>query len=136
MAKNAMPFHWRTQVDHHTDELAEVTGLACPEDEDRTRQEFAEEADVNVLLRRYGAVPMGEATYGEFDYDVHLHQAVNGVRQARDDYRRMPAEVRNQFPTFEAFMAAVEDGRLEITTEPAVKQPEPPVEQPDKPKEG
>jgi len=69
-----------------------------------TRQSFAKDADINVIMSRYpnGGVPLdaimqGQPIFGDFS-DVHDFGAmVNRVQQARDNFMLLPAETRVKF---------------------------------------
>jgi len=59
--------------------------IICTEEEDRTRQEFKDEADVNKLLSRYGVnVPQVRPVYGEVDTDMDLQRAYMVAQEVRD----------------------------------------------------
>ncbi|WNK13888.1 MAG: internal scaffolding protein [Microvirus sp.] len=80
------------------------TGLSCPPDEGRTQQQFAEEADINTIVRRFGLtgelpvserspLPPSEAFYDVVDY----HTAMLAIRRADEAFYDLPAEVRRRF---------------------------------------
>lgn len=59
--------------------------IICTEAEDRTRQEFKDESDVNKLLSRYGVnVPQVKAVYGEVDTDLDLQGAYMVAQEVRE----------------------------------------------------
>lgn len=109
----------------HPDQMSFLTGLACPAGEDRARQEFAAEVSVEAVLRRHGggqlmpARPLGQ--FGaEVDYDVDLGTALRMVADAKSAYAEAPEDLRKRFPTFGAFVDAVQRGAV------AVREVEPP----------
>lgn len=59
--------------------------IKCSEEEDKTRQEFKDEADVNKLLSRYGVnVPQLRPVYGEVDTDIDLQGAYLAAQEVAD----------------------------------------------------
>lgn len=126
----------RTQIDGLQDQYSLASGIACDEAEDVTRQEFADEADVNVILRRFGVgnlPPMQPLTFGEVDYDLDLQGAYAAVRDATLAHQNLPEAIRANYPTWEDVYAGMErgelvyqDGRLQVKpTEPSNVQPPP-----------
>lgn len=106
-----------------------------PDNPDTARQEFKDEADINYMLSRFGITqPRGTPTYGVWDDTIDLQVATHAVRDARMAYRRLPADLRDQFRSMEELLTAVENGSLKIVTEepPKHEQPSPPYP----PKEG
>lgn len=100
------------------------------ENTDRARQEFKDEADINYMLSRFGiTAPRGAPTYGEWDDTIDLMTAITAVQEAREGYRKLPSELRDKFPSMEAFLAAVDNGSLVLKSEdppaPAPAQPPP-----------
>lgn len=68
----------------------------------QTRQEFADECDINVLMRRYettGLMP-GDASlmnYGDFTELPDFMTAMNTVARANEAFAALPATVRRRF---------------------------------------
>lgn len=95
-----------------------------PDNPDRARQEFKDEADINYMLSRFGITqPRGAPTYGEWDDTVDLMTAIGAVAEARDGYEKLPKELREKFPSMEAFLRAVDNGSLVIKPEAAPSEP-------------
>jgi len=93
--------------------------LSCPPEEDRTRQEFKDEADIQWLLRKYGALPpVRQFPLGEVDFDVDLMTARTSLDLAKEGYSRMPDALRAQM-SFDDFLAAVASG-TPVTAVPEV----------------
>lgn len=111
---------YRTQVDGRQDELSEATGTVPKgpkEVEDVARQEFRDEADINVLLKRYGVgngPPLRDPIYGEVDYDMDLQGAYTAVRTAREAFQRLPEAVRQVYPTWEQVLAGIGAGKVTV----------------------
>lgn len=82
-----------------------ATALVIPDDpekEDLTKQEFKEETDINVLLRRFaitGKLPenVRMPVYGDFEQIDDFHTAANAIATAREAFDQMPAEIRDRF---------------------------------------
>jgi len=106
----------KTQVDTW-DELTKSLGLVCPPEDDRTRQEFKDEADINNVVARFYPFAPPQARvpqYGEQDMSLDLHGALMVVQEARDSYASLPEALRAKFPTYTEFVNAVADGRVQI----------------------
>lgn len=80
----------------------------------KTKQEFAEEADINRLMERYtltGEIPVGiTGTYGDFSDAPDFMQAQEIVLRAQQQFAALPAKVRARFENDPAqFLAFVHD---------------------------
>jgi len=70
--------------------------------ESKVQQQFAEEVDVNTIMRRFGisgVEPLGVASgvYGDFT-DIHDYEsALERVRGAQERFMELPADVRERF---------------------------------------
>lgn len=132
MAKNAMivrdreiPVIVRHQLDNH-DEFTRACALVCLPDDDRTRQEFRDEANINNIVARFYPFAPPQARipqFGEQDMSLDLHSAVLSIQAAREAYAEVPAKLREAFPTYSEFVSAVADGRLTITSEDSAEVP-------------
>lgn len=90
-----------------------------PGNRDRARQEHKDEADINYMLSRFGITqPRGAPTYGTTDDSIDLQTAIESVREAREGYERLPAELRAKFPSMEDMLKAIDNGSLVIKDEP------------------
>lgn len=70
--------------------------------ESMTKQSFAEEADINVIVKRFGLlgqIPEGVRApqYGDFTAVTDYKSALEAVRLAAESFMEMPAEVRSRF---------------------------------------
>lgn len=93
---------------------------ASDDNKDRTRQEFAQDADINHMLSKFGVAPArGTPTYGEWDDTIDLQTALDATRQAKAAYRRLPRELQEKFGSMEELVTAVENGSLRIKEEEA-----------------
>lgn len=96
----AKPF-LRTPYNYDTNAVSDETGLKC-EDETLAKQSFAEEVDINTIVRRFGLT--GELPQnvripvsGDFTDVQDFHSAMNAVRLAQESFDAMPADVRTRF---------------------------------------
>lgn len=92
----------RSAYNYDMDAASIRTGLSCPEPT-KTQQQFAEEADINTIVERFGLtgelpsnlkVPQS----GDFSEVVSDYQtALNMVLEADHAFMQLPAEVRARF---------------------------------------
>lgn len=67
-----------------------------------TQQHFAEEVDVNTIVRRFGItreMPFGQAegVYGDFTGILDYDSALEKITEAQNKFMNLPAEVREKF---------------------------------------
>lgn len=91
----------RSAYAYDVDEASLETGLRC-EDVSRTVQSQKDDADINVIVRRFGltgTMPVGlvPPVYQDFDGVFDFQSAQNAVIRARDSFMAMPAEIRKRF---------------------------------------
>lgn len=70
--------------------------------ESRTEQAHANEVDINAIVSRYtksGMLPPGRSnpSYGDFTGVVDFHTAQQAVVEAREEFMKLPAQVRKYF---------------------------------------
>lgn len=75
-----------------------------------TRQEFKDEADINKLLNRFGVHSLRPVSYGDYDYDVDLQTALDAIEKAERGYDRLPPELKEKYPNWDAVILALADG--------------------------
>lgn len=97
-------FTWRTQYDLDEEIEAELTTQTVNEEPSLTQQQFAEDADLNVIMKRYGvtdgAIPPGALDpryFGDFTDAPDFRQALDTVRDANEKFQALPADIRNRF---------------------------------------
>lgn len=71
-------------------------------DKSLTQQSFAEECDINTIVKRFGldgTLPVGVRmpTYGDFSGVDDYKSALLAIMAARDSFAQMPARVRLRF---------------------------------------
>lgn len=113
----------RTAYNYDMNAAGDESGLACSEPS-LTKQQFAEEVDINTIVRRFnltGQLPQNVAvpTYQDFDGVFDFHSAMNVIAQAHEGFDLMPAEVRSRFHNDPGeFLAFVND---EKNTDEAIR---------------
>lgn len=70
--------------------------------ESMTQQQFAEEVDINTIMRRFGLTHVLPANleagvYGDFSGITDFESAVATVDRARSGFMALPAEIRDKF---------------------------------------
>lgn len=78
-----------------------ATGLCC-EDPSLTQQQFKDDADINVIMRRFGLtgqMPTGVRvpSYGDFEGITDFRSALAALDAAEASFMQMPGEVRARF---------------------------------------
>lgn len=117
-------YHHRSQTDENFALVSLETGISFDPEEDRTRQEFADDADVNKLLNKYGALPpMNTVRFGEHDFDVDLLTAYSAISQAESAYSQLPESVRKAFPDWHSLAEALSKGDIASAIAEANKSP-------------
>lgn len=91
----------RTPYNYDRNKASDQSGLAC-KDATRTQQHFAEEVDINTIVRRFnltGQLPTNirMPEYGDFENAFDFHTAMNAIRQAQESFMAMPANIRARF---------------------------------------
>lgn len=133
----------RTQTDGLGRQYSKRGGLDCSQSKDMARQEFKQEADINVMLSRFGVNQQQRTTvqFGEADYTVDLQQAMHSINETQRAYARMDPAIRKIYPNYQKFVQGVMAGavskdlaRLETERKTApVKPEEKPEERPKTP---
>lgn len=103
MAKTAIVIpQFRTGYNYDRDQVSQETGLDCTGDPGFTQQQFAEDADINEIVRRFGLTgqlpnDLRMPEYGDFTNIGDFHTAMNTVRAAEEEFMRVPATIRARF---------------------------------------
>lgn len=92
----------RTPYNYDTNEASNETALSTPEADRRTQQHQSDEADINLIVKRFGvtgqlpvrnAPPLLEKFTEIFDF----HSAQLRIREATESFNALPADVRLRF---------------------------------------
>lgn len=111
----------RAPFAYDAEKASDESGLKC-EDISLTQQHQKEEADINVIVKRFGLtgemplnprIPM----YGDFTGITDYRTALEAVKFAEEEFMRFPAEIRAEFnhdpqKLLEAFYDVKEKDRL------------------------
>lgn len=100
--------------------------------QDKAQQQFAKDADINELVRRFGLTgqmpppPSRLPQYGDFTQVTDFHEAMQRIRDAQEAFAELPAELREEFRNdparFVAFTSNPEN--LEKAAELGLLKPE------------
>lgn len=104
----------RSQADNLGDYYAWASALHTG-DETLVRQEFRDEADINILLGRFGVnVNQRQAVFGqELDYNLDLQTAIEAADAGKKAWAAQPEELRQRYPSFRHMVDAIESGEYE-----------------------
>jgi len=93
------------------------SALVCPVGEDRTRQEFADDADVNVILRRFsaGGFESRPVSYGMQDFGLDLQSVLASAEIASAAWLKVPEAARARYGGWQELLAAIERGEAALT---------------------
>lgn len=112
-------FHPQTQTDspEERDRRSLASGIVCDLDADPTRQEYAEQQDINWIVQRFGGnlVTGLKPQYGENNFDLDLMGALETMTVAQDQYNALPAKLRQAYPSISSLVEALERGELTLT---------------------
>lgn len=102
----------RSQADDLGDSVSLETGVSFTGETIITRQEFKEEADINILLHRFGVdQPTRNPTWGAtIDNSIDLQSALTAVNAAKNANFNVPEELRSTYPDWKAVLSATESG--------------------------
>ena len=103
-AKKAQPVvvpFLRTPYNYDRDAASDESGLAC-EDVSLARQSFAEECDINTIVKRFGVTgvlpnAVVAPQYGDFEGVMDYQTAMNAVVEAQTSFMAMDGHVRARF---------------------------------------
>lgn len=93
--------NFRTEYNYDRNEVSDETGTKNLE-KSMTKQEFAEDADINTIIERFGIgyeMPVNHMPprSGDFTNLPDFTGAVKMVRQAQEVFNALPAKIRNRF---------------------------------------
>nr|QJB20329.1 MAG: internal scaffolding protein [Microvirus sp.] len=130
-------YHPLTQIDspEERDRRSLESGILCDLDADPTRQEFAQEADINWLVQRYGGQFAGGVPpkYGDNDFDIDLTTAYERMAEAQAMFDALPLKLRQAYPSITSLVEALEGGELSLTPDNPVSEAPAATQEPEKP---
>jgi hypothetical protein len=87
----------RSPYNYDPDSASAASGLVC-EDEHLTKQEFKDDCDLNVMIRKFGINIVQTPDWAEFDATVipkNYHELMQQMVEAKEAFESLPSEVRN-----------------------------------------
>lgn len=92
----------RSANNYDRNAASDETALDCSVEPSMTQQSFAEECDINTIVRRFGLtgeLPQGmpAPTNAEFAEVTDFQSAMNVLVKARESFDALPADVRSRF---------------------------------------
>lgn len=113
------PVYTQTDDDATREAASLATGLYCDPADDRTRQEFKDESDINWLLHRYGALPdRRPVQYGDEDFTTDLLSAYEAVQTAQNLFDSLDPTIRAQFASWRDLAQKLVNDQLPVTAPP------------------
>lgn len=95
-------FTWRHQYDQERDKKeGDLAALRC-EDESLTQQSFTQDADINVIAKRFGLteIPLSQLDPTHFrdtTHDPDLNQVLTYRNEARERFAALPEKIKRRF---------------------------------------
>jgi len=91
----------RSALNYDKKRASSKAALVC-KDPSRTRQDQADEANINTIVRNFGitkALPQSirMPTYGDFDCVGDYQSALQALRDADEAFLKLPSAVRSRF---------------------------------------
>lgn len=93
----------RAPGQYDPDLVSDKYGTDLSNEKSLTMQEFANDADINVIMKRFGAyrelplVAKAPPEYGDFSRVFDFHTAMNEMVKVQDAFEQLPAEIRDKF---------------------------------------
>jgi len=92
----------RSGFNYDVDEASVESGLSLDVADCVVQQQFAEETDINTIVRRFGVtgelpVSVRHPMVGDFTAVTDFQSALNALRQAEAGFADLPARVRARF---------------------------------------
>lgn len=97
-------FDWRQQYDDERDAYERELTDSVPVGDSLTKQEFTDDANINLVLARFGVTDgafmpyaVDPSYYGDFTDAPDFRTALDNIRAASDHFNALPAKIRSQF---------------------------------------
>lgn len=92
----------RSAYNYDVKAASDEAAIVCDPSEDRTQQQFKDDADINTIVKRFGLtgkVPVGFAMprIGDFTNVTDFHSAMNLIVEAEEAFLEVPADIRARF---------------------------------------
>lgn len=108
----------------------ERVALDFTDSRDVTRQEFKDDADVNIILDRFGVDSFAkrQPRYDEIDYNTDLQSALNTLITVQEGWDRLPDDIKARYPDWRTVVQLMAEGTPPKELLDALKpQPETPA---------
>lgn len=106
----------RQQKDYPFDEASEAATITFEGTEDLTRQEYAEEVNVNNILKRFGIGGLrshqDKPVFTDMNTDATLQDAIESMRDADRVHDSLPESLKAKYPTTASMLNAFATGEL------------------------
>lgn len=119
----------RHQADGAQKRWSKLSALHCTTPS-LTRKEFAADADINLLLKRFGVTTRIPEWGKTVDFNLDLQTALGAIRDVKRAYRELPDNLKSKYKSWQSLMNAIDQGRLKLEQEEPPKAPEPPAPPP------
>jgi len=99
-------FKWRHQWadDEREQDERDAAAIYTPPEEGMTQQQFAEDANLNNIIRRFGINDLSQlpqaidpSHYGDFSDAPSFRQALDNLAAAQEHFDVLPADIRRRF---------------------------------------
>lgn len=132
----------RSGYNYDADAVSRETAVEAG-DEVGAQQQFKDEVDINTIVRRFGLTgqlpeDIRFPQSGDFTAAQDFHSCMNVVREAEEEFMRLPAETRRRFNNDPGVLLAfLEDGaNRDEAVRLGLVNPPPEVSRSDPPKSG
>lgn len=128
----------RSAFNYDMDQASDESGLDCSVEPSKTQQQFKDECDINVIVKRFGlGMEMPEAyeapSFADFtEHVTDYHSAMNLIRESEAAFMTLPAHLRAEFDNNpQRLLEFLEDGNNKakavelglVKAEPAKPEP-------------
>lgn len=96
------PIFLRSAHNYDMHQASLNSSVICTEEEDRAKQSFKEECDINTIMEKFrvnGIPPIAPLPngYGDFTGISDYQSAMNVIVAANEAFEEMPSKIRNRF---------------------------------------
>lgn len=95
---------YRTPHNYSRVIVSDATGLDCSDEPSLAKQQFKDDSDPNVIMKRFTLTKDPEllnaranANYGDFSGVGSYHESLNRVIEAQEQFMALPSNIRSRF---------------------------------------
>lgn len=101
-----MTFKWRHQFadDAREEKERAAVAITCTPEEGMTQQHFAQDADINTIVKRFGITDHSQLPavtdpryFGDFTDAPSFREALHNLMDAQERFDNLPADIRHKF---------------------------------------